>query len=197
MAYLRDDKMQILCSALDLIADIREFNLASGFQALFNWHLEDPILGTLLARRLIVRLTFNLELLHCAVVKLLQAHSQRLLHNRDFRLWCAPSTSESSAFSSTAAHSSRHPAHTEATKIKLVAAAAAAGTAVTHKFAEYVVRVGEIEAVSAAAGREVERSTAPGHPTTLCERETSSATGPREWVTARPGIFLWMWYAAS
>jgi hypothetical protein len=68
-AYLRDDEMQILCPALDLIADIRKLDLAACLQALLDRHLQNAILCTLSAGIRVVCLPLDLQLLRRAVVQ--------------------------------------------------------------------------------------------------------------------------------
>lgn len=188
--------MQVLCSAFDLIADVRELDLTSGLQALFDRDLKNSVLGALLSCALVVRLALDLKLLGGAAVQLFQAHRQRLLDDCDFWFWGSPATTESTAFTTSAAthatHSARHAAHTEATEVEVITAAAA----IAHELAKDVVGVGEVEAVPAAACREVERSCAAGHTAGRCEGETSTAACACKWVATRTTSIL-LWYAAA
>jgi hypothetical protein len=133
--------MQILRPALHLIPHIRKLNLAPRLQPLLNRHLENPILRALPPRLIIIRLALDLELLRRAAVQLLEAHGQRLLHDRDFGLGRAPSACKASAasFAHAAARHAEAAAAATPEEPAVVVAAATAHAAVPHELGEYVV----------------------------------------------------------
>lgn len=94
--YLLNDEVEILRATFHLITNIRELNFASCLQPLLNGHLENAILGALLASRLIIRLPLDLHLLCCSIIKLLQRNRKRLLYNCNFGRMSSPTGIEPS-----------------------------------------------------------------------------------------------------
>lgn len=163
--YLLNNEMQVLGTAFDLIAHVRELDLRAGLEALLDRHFEDLVLRALLPSGRVVGLALDLHLLDRAVEQLFQRHGQRLLHDRNLRrlrparLLRKPAGTRAFRVGSRSAagEASRHGA---AENVILVHAAhATTCRAVAEELGKDVFGVGEVERAAArpaAAGREAE-----------------------------------------
>jgi hypothetical protein len=174
--YLFNDKVKVLTTSLNLIANAVELDLGTLLQARLDRDLEKLVRLYALAR-LVESLALDLHLLGDAVVEFFKRKRQRALDRRDLGGGIAASTFGSAKgrphASATGSRSAARSTTKSRENVGIVVIASNAATVLAHKLGKDVLGVVEVEAGRSAAEVEGPSTASPaGH-----SLETAKATG--------------------